>query len=697
MKFDQKYLEKVYAGLFGKIIGVRLGAPVEPSVWTYERILESYGEITDYVKSYKNFAADDDINGPMFFIQAVESYIKNDRMTAQDCADTWLNVTSEGHGMFWWGGYGISTEHTAFDNLKKGISAPQSGSVEKNGSTVAQQIGGQIFVDTWGLVFPSDYKKAGEMARISASVSHDASALDGAQFVAGCISHAFNETDILKLVKDVSDVLDKGSEYRDMIEKVLDFYKNNPDDWRKCFLYVKSLYSDKKKYPGVVHVIPNSAVIVLSLLYSKGNFSKGVLVATMCGWDTDCNAGNVGTILGVMNGIQGIEEKWKKPIKDFFITSSVIGSLNIWDIPCAAKYIAALGAKANKEPDEMSGYDGEICCDFEIPGSTHGFRSDNENIVTFINTDEEAYSGNRSLKAVLVTMEKNVTQKFFIKPFYRRSDFSDERYKPQLSPKVYPGQKVSCVLKIKEIPQDVMIKACMYIKYDGNTEYVSTQKYTLRQGEWERMELDIPDINHTAVEEIGFKLSNVSGNQYHGIFYVDDFKVSGKAAYAIDFSKLSDEWGAITQFTWDCGYWSTDGAYVQGICSDHGEMFTGNYFWKDYTLNTKVKLLYGNDFKLLFRVNGNLIHYGFGFEDNMLVLFKKNKTKEILCKKPFAVQIHKPYEFKVWAKANKITVFLDGEQIFETLDSDPILNGHVGYSINCGSRIEILDFSFKEE
>ncbi|HQF33561.1 MAG TPA: hypothetical protein PLM73_07620, partial [Petrotogaceae bacterium] len=389
--------------------------------------------------------------------------------------------------------------------------------------------------------------------------------------------------------------------------------------------------------------------------------------------------------------------KWKKPIKDFFITSSVIGSLNIWDIPCAAKYIAALGAKANKEPDEMSGYDGEICCDFEIPGSTHGFRSDNENIVTFINTDEEAYSGNRSLKAVLVTMEKNVTQKFFIKPFYRRSDFSDERYKPQLSPKVYPGQKVSCVLKIKEIPQDVMIKACMYIKYDGNTEYVSTQKYTLRQGEWERMELDIPDINHTAVEEIGFKLSNVSGNQYHGIFYVDDFKVSGKAAYAIDFSKLSDEWGAITQFTWDCGYWSTDGAYVQGICSDHGEMFTGNYFWKDYTLNTKVKLLYGNDFKLLFRVNGNLIHYGFGFEDNMLVLFKKNKTKEILCKKPFAVQIHKPYEFKVWAKANKITVFLDGEQIFETLDSDPILNGHVGYSINCGSRIEILDFSFKEE
>ncbi len=71
--------------------------------------------------------------------------------------------------MFWWGGYGISTEHTAYLNLKNGIEAPQSGSVEQNGLILAEQIGGQIFIDTWGLVNPCNPEKAahyGEAATV---------------------------------------------------------------------------------------------------------------------------------------------------------------------------------------------------------------------------------------------------------------------------------------------------------------------------------------------------------------------------------------------------------------------------------------------------------------------------------------------------------------------------------------------------
>ena len=65
------YLEKVYAGFLGMNIGIRLGAPVEPTIWTYERIQKTYGEITGYVKDFKNFAADDDANGPVFFLRAL--------------------------------------------------------------------------------------------------------------------------------------------------------------------------------------------------------------------------------------------------------------------------------------------------------------------------------------------------------------------------------------------------------------------------------------------------------------------------------------------------------------------------------------------------------------------------------------------------------------------------------------------------
>ena len=68
---QDEYLDRVYAGLLGKVIGVRLGAAVEPRFWDARKIEEVYGEIDYYIKEYKNFAADDDINGPLFFIRAI--------------------------------------------------------------------------------------------------------------------------------------------------------------------------------------------------------------------------------------------------------------------------------------------------------------------------------------------------------------------------------------------------------------------------------------------------------------------------------------------------------------------------------------------------------------------------------------------------------------------------------------------------
>ena len=59
------YEERVYAAVLGKCIGVRLGAPVEAESWTYERIRAVYGEkIHGYLRPYRVFGADDDINGP---------------------------------------------------------------------------------------------------------------------------------------------------------------------------------------------------------------------------------------------------------------------------------------------------------------------------------------------------------------------------------------------------------------------------------------------------------------------------------------------------------------------------------------------------------------------------------------------------------------------------------------------------------
>ena len=154
MKIAENYMEKVYAGWLGKIIGIRLGAPIEG--WTYQRIRDVFGEVWSYPANYKNFAADDDSNGPLFFIRALEDCKDLNNFSYHEVANALLNYAPYEHGFFWWGGYGISTEHTAYLNLRNGITAPRSGSIEQNGSTMAEQIGGQIFIDSWGLVSPNN-------------------------------------------------------------------------------------------------------------------------------------------------------------------------------------------------------------------------------------------------------------------------------------------------------------------------------------------------------------------------------------------------------------------------------------------------------------------------------------------------------------------------------------------------------------
>lgn len=99
--------------------------PVENPYWTYERLEEYYGNMEGYLREYRHYAADDDVNGPVIFLRALIDWGKD--FTPKQAGETWLNYTRCGHGMFWWGGEDMSTEHRAYMNLKRGVSAPKSG------------------------------------------------------------------------------------------------------------------------------------------------------------------------------------------------------------------------------------------------------------------------------------------------------------------------------------------------------------------------------------------------------------------------------------------------------------------------------------------------------------------------------------------------------------------------------------------
>ncbi|MGH2346834.1 MAG: ADP-ribosylglycohydrolase family protein, partial [Chloroflexota bacterium] len=376
MPLPHDYAERVYAGVLGKIIGVYLGRPFEG--WTYERIMSELGEVTYYVHERKDAAVknrmlvvtDDDISGTFSFLRALPDHGNSRDLTPAQIGETWLNYLIDRRTILWWGGMGNSTEHTAYLRLKNGISAPLSGSLELNGAEVAEQIGAQIFIDGWAMVAPGDPEFAADLARRAGSVSHDGAAIHGAQIVAAMEAQAFVEPRIDVLIDTALRFIPPDSIIRRLIHDVRDWHARQPKDWRATRERIAANYG-YDKYGGNCHVIPNHGLIVLALLYGAGDFDRSMMIVNTCGWDTDCNSGNLGALLGIRNGLAAFDggHDWRGSVADRLYLSTADGGRGITDAVAETDHIvgsgrALAGAAASTRTPRFH---------FSYPGSMQGF------------------------------------------------------------------------------------------------------------------------------------------------------------------------------------------------------------------------------------------------------------------------------------------------------------------------------------
>ena len=524
MQLPQDYPERVYAGVLGKIIGVYLGRPFEGAL--NEWIERELGEITGYVHERlgrRLIVTDDDISGTFTFIRALEDFTAGANLRPADIGRTWLNYLIEERTVLWWGGMGNSTEHTAYLRLKHGQEAPRSGSRYTNGQVVAEQIGAQIFIDGWAMVAPGDPELAAALADKAGSVSHDGEAIYGAQVVAAMEAAAFTESDMNKLLDTGLRFIPADSVIARLIGDLREWHAAD-GDWRRSFARIQEHYG-YDRYGGNCHMVPNHAIIILALLYGGGDFAHSLMIANTCGWDTDCNSGNVGCLLGIRNGLAGIDGaaetagKWRGPVADRLYLPTAEGGRCITDALQQAYRLVNLGRRLRKiEPLQPKG---GARFHFSLPGSVQGFEADGAGAAV------EHAGGRLALRFDALTGSEpaRATTATFIPPD------ADEivGYKLLASPTLHSGQLIRARVELDAAATGgVACRLCAAVYgSEGDLAYRSSEPVSVAPGAGTELTWEMPDTDGYPIGRVGVEAAAANGAAVAGPLYLDWLTWSG--------------------------------------------------------------------------------------------------------------------------------------------------------------------------
>lgn len=682
----KQFENKIYAGVLGKLLGVYLGRPVEG--WSYEKIRDTFDEVKYYVHDKVGvplIVADDDISGTFGFFRAIEDNEYDRNLSAEAFGDTWLNYIIENKTILWWGGLGRSTEHTAFLNLKKGINAPESGSMKVNGRTLSEQIGAQIFIDAIAMACPDNPDLAVELVKKAASVSHDGIAIQAACHLAALESMAFTE-------KNIDVLLDRAAKYvtdpllTDIIADVRDICSKEKD-WRKVREYLDPKYG-YGVWPGCCHMVPNHAMVLAAILLGGDDFQKSITIAASAAWDTDCNAGNVGAFNGIRLGIEGINAgaDFRTPVADLMYVVTADGGSVVTDAVLETKRIVNTAAHLAGETVEIS----DERYTFEYPGSIQGFAPcefDHGCVsgVSVHNKNENSQESALSIKCDCVAdgVTANVSTQTFI-------DFSKValNFSTVASPTLYSSQIVRTKASAEE--EVYLTPYILYYDLDNTSQIIYGEKWKL-SAEVQEFDWKVPDTKGMAIYKLGYQISSVKrfcGNVFiHSIDWKDaptDFAQRGMLMTSI--WNTNPLW--LASFASSAAQFAAD--FNQTYCVSHQEddglVTIGSREWENYTIKSTVYYSLHKAGGLVLRSVGHKRYYGAVLTDyNKAQIFvQKDKERRVLAETEYPYEEDKPYQLQFDANGTRLNFLVNGETIL-TAEDNTYSRGGAGFTISRGT------------
>ena len=677
------YRERAYAAVLGKLIGVYLGRPFEN--WTYERITRELGPIDYYVHDRLDcplVVTDDDIAGTFTFIRALEDHGARADLSAREIGETWLNYIVEQRAILWWGGRGNSTEHTAWLNLKQGIAAPASGSIATNGVAVAEQIGAQIFIDGWAIVAPGDPALAARLAGEAARVSHDGAAVEAARLWAAMEAEAFVSADIDHLLDTGLGFVAPDGAIARLVADIRRWRREN-DDWRATREKIAAHYG-YDRYPGNCHVVPNHALMIMAVLYAPDDFALAQTIVCTSGWDTDCNAGNVGCLLATMLGLDAIDatRDWRGPIADRMLISSADGGGAINDAARVALRLVDLGRRLAGLDPLPAPKDGAPF-HFSLPGSVQGFMAAPGGPLAVGNAP---FEGGRAL--TLAYRDLGATPAAALTPTFSPPETLKMRtYELMATPLVSPGQRLRARVVADPgnvAPVAVALRLRVYGLGDGLHD-LDAPSVRLAPGDETLLDWTIPDLDGQPIQAVGLALAAPEGAAT-GRLLLDWLRWDGAPDLRLRRpAESSDFW----RRAWvnDVSFFSRNFPQAFRISQDRGQgmIIHGGRRWTDYRVAAEITVHLASHAGLALRVQGLRRYYGvILLRPDLLRLVKVHDgATTILAEAPFPWDFETPISFEAESTGRRLWCKVGGVAL-EARDDGPTALADGGIALVIG-------------
>lgn len=310
------YRKKVYGCWMGKNVGGTLGMPME-----WERAANSVSYYT-HENQGKPLANDDLDIQILWMIALEEKGLHIDSKVLGEYFNEFMIFTHAEYG-------------TAKANLRAGLQPPVTGTFN---NAFKDSCGAYIRSEIWACIFPGYPRLAARYALEDAMVDHgNGEGVYAEVFIAAMESAAFYETDIRKLIEIGLSYIPETCAVAKCIRVAAAAYDSNIS-WQESRELIMREYVGHLEWHGIAvedaekgydqgamgwDVPSNIMIIIFSLLYGEGDFERSICTAVHYGEDTDCTAGTIAAMFGIMYGTDCMDEKWLKPIGNSIVTVSL--------------------------------------------------------------------------------------------------------------------------------------------------------------------------------------------------------------------------------------------------------------------------------------------------------------------------------------------------------------------------------------